>query len=103
MTSFSALQQRCWNHERREAVCRCPECGRSFCRECVTEHEARLLCAACLLALSRPAQRRTSGLRKLRPAAMAVGGVLLAFFIFYGAGETLILITARIEQGSWRR
>ena len=42
------LQQRCWNHEAREAACRCPACGRSYCRECVSEHEGRLLCAACL-------------------------------------------------------
>ena len=42
------IRQQCWNHESREAVCRCPGCGRSYCRECVTEHGARLLCAACL-------------------------------------------------------
>ena len=99
---MTALHQRCWNHDAREAVCRCPQCGRSYCRECVTEHEARLLCAPCLDALIHPAQPKTTGLRRLRPAAMALAGILLAWVIFYGAGETLILITGRIEQSAWR-
>ena len=45
---MSLRQQRCVLHPEREAVARCPECGRFFCRECVTEHEGRLLCAACI-------------------------------------------------------
>ncbi len=98
---MTALQQRCWNHDAREAVCRCPQCGRSFCRECVTEHEARLLCAACLDALTLPAQPKNTGLRKLLPVVKALAGILLAWMIFYGAGETLILVTGRIEQSAW--
>lgn len=92
------IQQRCWNHEAREAVCRCPECGRSFCRECVTEHEARLLCASCLNAVARAHQSPRAGLRRLLPAAMALAGILLAWTVFYGAGEALILLTNRMEQ-----
>ena len=42
------LHQRCFNHMLREAVACCPECRRYFCRECVTEHEDKVLCAACL-------------------------------------------------------
>jgi hypothetical protein len=93
-----AIQQRCWNHEAREAVCRCPECGRSFCRECVTEHEARLLCASCLIAVTRARQLQRAGMRRLLPAAMALAGILLAWTVFYGAGEALILLTTRMEQ-----
>jgi hypothetical protein len=93
-----AIQQRCWNHDTREAVCRCPNCGRSFCRECVTEHEARLLCAPCLNKLSRAQPARKSGLRHLLPAAMALSGILLAWIVFYGAGEALLLVTTRMEQ-----
>ena len=40
--------QRCFNHALREAAARCPGCGNFFCRECVTEHDDRVLCAACL-------------------------------------------------------
>ena len=97
MTGLS-IQQRCWNHEAREAVCRCPECGRSFCRECVTEHAARLLCASCLIAVARSRQPGRAGMRRLLPAAMALAGILLAWTVFYGAGEALILFANRMEQ-----
>jgi hypothetical protein len=96
--SSLAIQQRCWNHDAREAVCRCPECGRSFCRECVTEHEARLLCASCLTKLTRTHAARRTGLRRLLLAAMALSGILLAWVVFYGAGEALLLVTTRMEQ-----
>lgn len=47
---------RCLFHAEREAAVRCPGCRRSFCRECVTEHDGRLLCRGCLAtsALSLP-------------------------------------------------
>ena len=97
----SGIHQRCWNHERREAVCRCPECGRSYCRECVTEHEARLLCASCLAALSRGTGERRRGGRRAVTAVLALAGILLAWAFFYSAGEALILFTGRMEQSSW--
>ena len=97
-----AIQQRCWNHEAREAVCRCPECGRSFCRECVTEHESRLLCATCLVRVARARPSRRASMRRLLPAAMALAGILLAWVVYYGAGEALILLTTRMEQTSWQ-
>ena len=101
--SGAALAQRCWNHEGREAVCRCPECGRSFCRECVTEHETRLLCAACLRVLvSARASRRGGMGRRMAPALLALAGLLLAWVLFFGAGETLIWFTGRVEQGAWQ-
>jgi hypothetical protein len=96
-----ALVHRCWNHEAREAVCRCPECGRSYCRECVTEHASRLLCAACLEKIERAAQSHRGG-RRLVPAVLALAGVLFAWLLFYGAGEALILFTSRMEQSSWQ-
>jgi uncharacterized paraquat-inducible protein A len=51
---------RCHNHPQREAAARCPECGRFFCRECVTEHEGRVICSACLRALTEPAEKPAS-------------------------------------------
>jgi hypothetical protein len=94
------IHQRCWNHEVREAVCRCPLCARHFCRECVTEHEARLLCAACLQGIARaaPARRRSRVL--LAPLAALVG-LLLSWSIFYVGGEILLEIAARAEN-PWR-
>ena len=98
----AALHPNCWNHETREAVCRCPECGRTFCRECVTEHEARLLCARCL-----ETQAQSSGAAHRRKPGttgvwMAVAGLFLAWILFYGAGQALILVTGRMEQTAWQ-
>ena len=47
--------QRCLHHGEREAIARCPECGSFFCRECITEHDERVLCASCLAKITRPA------------------------------------------------
>ena len=98
-----AIGQRCWNHELREAVCRCPGCGRSFCRECVTEHEARLLCAGGLRAVSARAEMRGGISRKLGPFWMAAAGLLLAWLFFYAAGQGMILVAGRLEQTAWQR
>jgi hypothetical protein len=96
-----ALQQRCWNHEGREAVCRCPSCGRPFCRECVSEHEARLLCAVCLKAQARERPPKRGAGRRLAPAAMAVAGILLAWLVFYGMGRAMILMADRVQEAAW--
>jgi len=104
--SSPTIHQRCWNHESREAVCRCPQCGNSFCRECVTEHEFRLLCAACLTALARVrlAERAENrgGLYRLLPAMMILAGIALAWLVFFAGGEALLTIELRAEQTSWQ-
>lgn len=96
-----ALQQRCWNHPDREASCRCPGCVRSFCRECVTEHQSQLLCAACLQAAAQehPSTRRI--FRRFLPAAMALAGFALAWLVFYGVGQAFLESMARPEQ-TWQ-
>jgi hypothetical protein len=92
------LQQRCWNHEAREAACRCPACGRNYCRECVSEHEGRLLCAACLSGVT--AGREPSGgrWRKLAPAAMIAAAILLAWLTYWVAGESVMSVIRRMEE-----
>jgi hypothetical protein len=91
------IHQRCWNHELREAVCRCPACGRHFCRECVTEHASRLLCAACLQSLTRTAPARRGVRVTIAPLA-ALASLLLSWWIFYTGGEILLEITTRLQQ-----
>jgi len=86
-------QQRCGNHPMREAAARCQQCRDFFCRECVTEHGERLVCAACLRRLAStpgaPSRRRLAG---LGIAARAAFGVLTAWFYFYLIGQMLLLI-----------
>lgn len=93
--STAAIQHRCWNHEAREAVCRCPECNRSFCRECVTEHQSRLLCAACVARLVRQTPAAPAKSPGALSAAMLLGGVFLAWLLFFGAGEGILALTGR--------
>lgn len=84
--------QRCANHPGREAAARCPECRSFFCRECVTEHEGRVLCAACIrkLTVARAVPRRAL-LRNLA-AVVPVGlGLLAAWLFFYLLGRWLVL------------
>jgi hypothetical protein len=96
----AAIQQRCWNHETREAVCRCPQCGRSFCRECVSEHDFRLLCAACLRTISRAARPAAKG--RFALASLALAGLFLGWLIFFLGGEALMTLNARMERTSWQ-
>jgi hypothetical protein len=95
------IEQRCWNHDAREAVCRCPGCSRSFCRECVTEHEARLLCAACLNSFASNRRQPSGKLRWLVPAGMLLAGFFLAWTLFYGSGVALNLFAGRMGQSAW--
>lgn len=93
-------QQRCHVHETREAVARCPECRKPYCRECVTEHEGRVVCAACLRELLgvRPVSRRK--ILKFAEAGLPIMGLLLAWLVFYGIGRTLMLIPASVHNGT---
>jgi uncharacterized protein (DUF983 family) len=82
--------ERCFNHAAREAVARCPECGRCFCRECITEHEDRVVCAACLKKLTyKPLTQRPAFVHILRLAQCALG-ILVAWFFFFLLGEGLL-------------
>ena len=96
------LQQRCWNHEGREAVCQCPGCSRSFCRECVTEHEARLLCSACLEAESRAGRPRRRVMSGAAIAALALGSLLFTWAVFFCLGEAIMSLNARLEPTAWQ-
>ena len=95
--------QRCLNHSSREAVARCPECSLFFCRECITEHDDRVICAACLkkLALleSRPSRQRLN----LWPAAQGAGGLFIAWFVFYVVGRLLLAIPDEFhDEALWK-
>jgi len=88
MTPFA--QQRCFVHPGREAASLCLECRRSYCRECVVDHDGRLICAACLARMRAPVIR---GGRLLHQTFSAVGlafTLLLCWIIFYMAGRLLM-------------
>ncbi len=88
---MNIAQERCSNHALREAVARCPQCGRYFCRECISEHEGRVICAYCLKRLGhKPLSRnRLAGLVR---GTLVLTGVLLLWSSFYLLGKALLTI-----------
>ncbi len=95
------VQQRCLNHLDREAVARCPECANFFCRECVIEHDDRLLCAACLRALNAAAPIAGIRLAALMPLARAAFGMVAGWLFFYLIGRALLAIPASYHDGTF--
>lgn len=87
-------RQQCFHHPGREAVVRCPSCRRDYCRECVTEHDDRYLCSACLRL---EAARHNGPSRRWRiPLGPLLGllGLLTAWTVFYATTQYLMLRSA---------
>lgn len=89
------IHQRCWHHGDREAVVRCPQCRRFYCRECVIEHDGRMICAACV-DRGESAGGDRSGMAVW--TALGVGGFLLAWAVFYYLGMALERIPSDFFQ-----
>jgi hypothetical protein len=92
--------QRCFNHAAREAVARCPECKQFFCRECVTEHEDRVLCAACLRKLAKIPLVKRPAFVTITRFAQCAAGLLVAWFFFFLIGEGLLRLPASFHEGT---
>jgi hypothetical protein len=98
------LHQRCFNHLLREAVARFPQCRRYFCRECVTEHEDRVLCAACLNADVDADGSRQSRLGGMMRMMHFVLGTALLWIFFYYLGQLLLSLPSAFHEGTlWEK
>jgi hypothetical protein len=99
---MSIADERCFNHSSREAVARCPECGRYFCRECVSEHEDRVICAFCLkrLGSTPPRKRPMAGLMRIIQVIM---GIVLLWLSFYLLGKALLTIPSSFHDKTIRQ
>jgi hypothetical protein len=92
--------RRCANHWMREAVARCPECTRFFCRECVTEHEDRLLCASCIRKGSISKKEKSTPILYFIRAFQMFVGILLLWIFFYYLGQALLLMPDEFHEGT---
>lgn len=92
--------QRCFHHAQREAVARCLECGQFFCRECITEHEDRVICAACLGKVARVPLLQRRGFSSLVRLGQCLLGLLVAWFFFYLVGESLLALPNSFHEGT---
>ncbi len=95
--------QRCMNHAEREAVARCPECGHYFCRECITDHDDRAICANCLRRLARVPLLQRPVFATAIQLFQCLLGVFVAWFFFYLVGETLLSLPTSFHEGTvWK-
>ncbi|HEX4083861.1 MAG TPA: rhomboid family protein [Chthoniobacteraceae bacterium] len=92
--------QRCIHHPAREAVARCPECGRYFCRECITEHEDRVICADCLRRIAGGPEKRRDRFAWFGRLVWSALGLLLAWIVFYEIGHGLSLIPSSFHSNA---
>lgn len=79
---MAALAQVCLHHRDRPAVARCPSCGESYCRECVVEHDFRLICASCLAKLSQAKKKAGRSWLPAAPVLQAAAGLMLSWWFF---------------------
>lgn len=96
-------RQRCLLHPLREAAARCPECTQFHCRECVTEHDGRVLCTPCLRRLTAP--KTDSGRSRRFFSAVWLGlkfaaAFIFVWFAFFLAGQFLARTPQEFHNGS---
>ena len=91
----------CLNHHEREAVARCPGCGHFYCRECIAEHDDRVICAACLRKLLKPVEKKQSpALRWLARSAVLGVSVVTGWLAFYFVGKILLSMPTEFHNGT---
>jgi hypothetical protein len=96
-------QQHCLNHFNREAAARCPECRQFYCRECITEHDDRVICAACLKKLSQTKTTKRDKLTWIGRLGACCVGVTFAWLFFYWTGQILLSIPTSFHEGTvWK-
>jgi hypothetical protein len=95
------FESRCAHHPDREAAVKCPVCARFFCRECVTEHADRWICASCLRQQTTAATARPARFTPLWRGAQCLTGILLCWLIFQAWGRILLAIPSEFHEGNY--
>jgi hypothetical protein len=92
--------RRCFIHPDREAAARCPDCERYYCRECVTEHEGRVLCSSCLKKVRRQPLARRFRLATIGRLVQCFVSFVILWTIFYYLGHGLLNISSVFHEGT---
>jgi len=98
MPSPTIAGLRCFNHGNREAVARCLECSRYYCRECVTAHGARVLCASCLSSTTVSSAPRRRAITAAWRAFQLTTGFLIIWVIAYMVGRGLLWLPSEFHE-----
>ena len=96
----SLSQPRCLHHSTREAAARCPECAQFFCRECITEHEDRVICSACLARLVHAKEKPQRSFAHVWQIGAAFLGVFVAWMFFFLIGKVLVATPTDFHEGA---
>ncbi len=95
--------QRCFHHAAREAAARCPDCGQFYCRECVTEHEDRVICASCLRKLAKVPFTQRGGFVSVVRAIQLMFSLAVLMVFFYLLGLILLSVPSSFHDGTvWK-
>lgn len=95
----------CRIHFDRPASARCPSCEQFYCPECITEHDGKLTCAACLnearTEVEQPEKVR-KGLNWFQPMPLIhlVVGLIVVWAVFYLIAHTLTEIPDKFHDGT---
>jgi hypothetical protein len=92
--------RRCQRHPAREAVALCPDCRGYFCRECVSEHEGRILCSHCLDAAAPPQHRQRKVVGRLFDLVLGAIGLVTLWLCLYYFGDLLLAIPSSFHEGT---
>jgi hypothetical protein len=99
-TRTAPTRRQCFLHADREAAARCMGCGQSFCRECVSEHDLRMLCAACLKKETTANAKKPTRRWKVPIAPVHfLLGLLILWFTVYLFGRILVNIPSSFHDG----
>jgi hypothetical protein len=74
---------RCLFHPLREAAARCPHCGGTFCRECVTDEDGQLACPPCLRRMARAPVAKMSPARRFRQVLVGFAALTALMALFF--------------------
>ena len=90
-------QTECRNHPERDVVARCPRCTQALCRECVTEHDNRMLCESCLRTVIQPTAPDSKS-NNFAMAVVAAAGCLLVWLFFLATAQILAHVPAAFHR-----
>jgi hypothetical protein len=94
----------CLNHPLREAAAKCVGCGRAYCRECVTAHDRRMLCAGCYREKTERKAKPKRDWFILSVFAQFLLGFIGLWLTAYFVGRVLLNVPTSFHEGSvWER
>lgn len=98
--TINISQQKCFTHPNREAVAQCPNCHRTFCRECVTEHDDKVLCALCLKKITEQSHKKEKP-KLVNTIFSYFLSLFILWFLFFMLGKMLLLIPDSFHEGTF--